>query len=72
MGSLTPLSSYEPLPEMHRALMKTKSGLPYVDNETLSLTREEILAQRAERQKHSDLPGSSRVHATYNQRFYQT
>ena len=72
MGSLTPLSTYEPLPEMHQALMKTKSGLPYVDNETLSLTREELLAQRAERQQQSDLPGSSRVHATFKQRFYET
>ncbi len=48
--------------ELETQLIQSKSGIPYQDNATLTLTKAEILAHHQQLQAQSDLPSSSSVH----------
>lgn len=48
-----------PLDEYELGLLTTRSGIPYLDNETLTLSSEEILNNRLEIMKNSDLISST-------------
>jgi tRNA U34 5-methylaminomethyl-2-thiouridine-forming methyltransferase MnmC len=54
-----------PFSDLEMALMHSRSGIPYEDNETLSLSPAEILRCRVERQQASSLPSSSSIHRQY-------
>lgn len=51
-----------PLPGKDRGLMTCRSGIPFIDNATLSMTLDELHADRAYRQSISTRPTSGQIH----------
>jgi tRNA U34 5-methylaminomethyl-2-thiouridine-forming methyltransferase MnmC len=67
-GSLACNFLRDDIPELsplEKALLSCKSGIPYQDNVTLALSREEIVQQRFTEQKTSTLPSSSSIHRAH-------
>lgn len=66
LASVSPRSDLPRFTDLETALIHSKSGIPYEDNEALELPSQVIQQNRQAEHMNSSLPGSSQVHRTFS------
>ncbi len=69
MASTSALVNQPSFSELELALMNSRSGIPYEDNETLSLSKEAVIQNRQILNDKSSLPSSSAIHRQFGSKF---
>ncbi len=65
LASTEPRSDYPDFDDLEKALLGCRSAIPYKDNDTLTLTPQEVISQRKSEMESSTLPTSSSIHKQF-------